>query len=184
MTKQIQRTLTPEQRELQRKRAELETLQSEFPQRELELTTLQATLEDFERRYLRIVGAKSAKLDELDARIANALTLLNPQDPATTRAAQARAQAEDSAQAWGGGEDGTESASQPFNQGTISKRCTASLRRRCSPIWRRTRQSGSDARNGWCGSTRLIGPAMKAICTRCWRSGRTARKCQRGWCWR
>lgn len=118
MTQQIQRTLTPEQRELERKRAELEALQYELAHRELELTTLQATLEDFERRYLRIVGAKLARLDELDARIANVLTLLNPQDPATAqRAAQAKAQAEDSAQAWGGGEESAEPASQPFQPG-------------------------------------------------------------------
>ena len=77
--------LDPEQRELERKRAELEALQYELAHRELELTTLQATLEDFERRYLRIVGAKLARLDELDVRIANVLTLLNPQDPATAR---------------------------------------------------------------------------------------------------
>ncbi len=91
---------TPEERELIRKRAELAALEAELVQRELDLATLHGVLRVFEAFYLRIVGARYAVLDELEARIAEAEAHLSPQDPgAQTRAAEARAQAQESAQA-------------------------------------------------------------------------------------
>ena len=41
-------------------------------QRELDLLTLQAELNEFESLYLRLVGVKYAELDEIEARIAAA----------------------------------------------------------------------------------------------------------------
>lgn len=89
---------TPEERELDRKRAELVTLQAELSQRELDLITLQAEIRSFEGRYLRIVGTKYAELDEINARIAEAKAEADPKDTGTgKKAAKARRQAEETA---------------------------------------------------------------------------------------
>lgn len=90
---------TPEERELDRKRSELVTLQSELSQRELDLVTLQAELRSFERRYLSIVGVRYAELDEINARIAEVKARTHPEDTdAGKDAAKARMQAEETAQ--------------------------------------------------------------------------------------
>jgi len=97
------RRQTPEEQELSRKRAELAGLEAELAQRELDLATLQAELRAFEGRYLRIVGVRYATLDQIEAQIAEAQARLNPRDPTAQRgAAQARAEAQESAQAVGG----------------------------------------------------------------------------------
>jgi serine/threonine protein kinase len=91
---------TPEDSELAKKRAELAPLEAILAQRELELATLQAELHDFEAQYLRIVGVRYTELDEIEARIAEAIAKLDPTDEiARARAEQARLQAEDSAEA-------------------------------------------------------------------------------------
>ena len=115
MSHSIQKTLSPEEQELERKRAELDALQGELAQRELELATLVASLGQFEQRYLRIVGVKLAKLDELEARIAETLLLLTPRDStAADKASYARAQADQSAQACGQYADNIELEPEPF----------------------------------------------------------------------
>jgi chromosome segregation ATPase len=87
---------TPEERELESKRARLVALERELTQRELDLATLRAELQTFETHYLRGVGSLYAELDEIEAQIAEALAQLNSQDPETQeRAAQARAQAQE-----------------------------------------------------------------------------------------
>ena len=80
MAHQIQKALSPEEQELEHKQAELDALKGVLAQRELELTTLDATLRQFQQRYLHIVGVKLARLDELDARIAEVLALLVPRE--------------------------------------------------------------------------------------------------------
>jgi len=60
----------PEEEEIIRKRAELDDLEVEMAQHELDLATLMAELQAFERRYLRIVGARVAAVDQLEAEIA------------------------------------------------------------------------------------------------------------------
>ncbi len=91
---------TPEERELSRKRDELASLEAEVAERELDLVTLQGELWALEARYLRTVGARYAALDDLESQIAEAVARLKPNDPkARERAAQAHAQAQDSAQA-------------------------------------------------------------------------------------
>lgn len=91
---------TPEESELAKKRAELKPLEAILAQRELELATLQAELRDFEGRYLKVVGAGYAELDEIEAQIAEAIAKLNPKDEdARAKADRARSQANESAAA-------------------------------------------------------------------------------------
>ena len=47
---------TPEERELENKKAELASLEADLVQRELDLATLRAELTIFENGYLRTVG--------------------------------------------------------------------------------------------------------------------------------
>jgi hypothetical protein len=56
MATEIIKNQTPEERELEKKQAELSSLEAELIQRELDLATLRAELADFESRYLRTVG--------------------------------------------------------------------------------------------------------------------------------
>jgi len=87
----------PEDEELGRKRQELASLQSELADRELYIATLRAELAAFERRYLRIVGARYAELDEINAQIAERISQRCERDQqAQSVARQARAQANES----------------------------------------------------------------------------------------
>ena len=102
MRTDITRTQTPEDRELSRKLYELSELETELAQRELDLATLQAELHTFEAKYIRIVGIRYTELDEIEAQIAEAEARLKPKDnKIQEEAAQARDQAQASAQAAG-----------------------------------------------------------------------------------
>ncbi len=72
--------ITPEELELKNKQAQLAALEAALAERELELTKLQGSLHAFEREYLRVVGVRYAKLDEIEAEIAKYLAFLNPKD--------------------------------------------------------------------------------------------------------
>jgi len=69
---------TPEEKELNKKRFELAGLETELAQRELELATLQAELRSIEAIYLRTIGTRLAELDEIEAKIAEAMAKLKP----------------------------------------------------------------------------------------------------------
>ncbi len=98
----LTRTQTPEERELVAKRAHLASLETQLAQRELDLTTLQMELHAFEWQYVRTVGVKFAEIDDLEARIAEALDAQNPPDDSVhQRAAEARRKAEESARVVG-----------------------------------------------------------------------------------
>jgi DnaJ-domain-containing protein 1 len=102
MIKDIVKSEKPEEKELRKKRAELDSLEDQLVQQELELTTLLAELREFEARYLNIVGVRYAELDEIEAKIAEAQAKMNPKDKeAAYRFAQARNRAEESAKATG-----------------------------------------------------------------------------------
>lgn len=91
----------PEEQELAAKRDQLAALEGELAQAELDLTTLQAELHSFEREYLATVGIRLAQLDDLEARIAEAIARRRPQDTeAVDHATHARAQANDTAAAF------------------------------------------------------------------------------------
>jgi hypothetical protein len=102
MSSDIVRNQTPEELELQRKQAELASLEAELIQRELDLATLRAELTEFERLYLRTVGVLYAELDEIEAQIAEAEARRKPRDSvAEAQAKRARAQAQESAESAG-----------------------------------------------------------------------------------
>jgi hypothetical protein len=79
---------SPEEQELDKKLAELATLEATLAERELILATLQAKLNIFEREYLQVIGIRYAKLDELEAEIAKYLAFQNPQDSTARKYAQ------------------------------------------------------------------------------------------------
>ena len=100
MSTQIAQRQMPEDRELEKKRAELREAENTLAERELELATYQAELHEFEQRYLRIVGSRYAELDEVNAQVAEARARLHPEDKtASNEAAQARSHAQESAEA-------------------------------------------------------------------------------------
>ena len=80
MSSEIIRNQTPEERELERKKAELASLEADLVQRELGLATLRAELRAFEARYISTVGILYADLDEIEAKIAEAQARLSPKD--------------------------------------------------------------------------------------------------------
>ena len=98
MNKKLAKRDTPEERELSQKLEELSNLQTLLAQRELDLTTLQAELHAFERRYFRVVGVRYAELDEVEAEIADLLLRSSPQNQEMRmRASEARGRAKESA---------------------------------------------------------------------------------------
>ena len=99
---EIERQLTPEEQELEQKKAALSVLETELAEHELELSTLKAELHSFELRYIKIVGVKYAALDEIEAEIAEHLATSTPdneklQDDAKT----ARTRADETAKETG-----------------------------------------------------------------------------------
>jgi hypothetical protein len=91
---------TSEQEELEKKLAELSSLEAELTERELELVTLQSELHAFECEYLRVIGTRYAELDEIESEIAKYLVILNPNDlTAQKQAEEAWNKAEDSKRA-------------------------------------------------------------------------------------
>lgn len=94
--------LTPEDEELARKNAILAELEGQLADRELELASGRADLINFEKHYLQTVGRRYALLDELKAKIAEAIANQFPQNSdAHEQARQARSQAQESAKAVG-----------------------------------------------------------------------------------
>jgi hypothetical protein len=99
MATEIIKNQTAEERELDKKQAELAALEAELIKRELDSATLRAELIDFESRYLRTVGVLYAELDEIEAQIAEAKAYRTPSDSqAQKHAANPRAQAQESSE--------------------------------------------------------------------------------------
>lgn len=89
---------SPEDIELQRKTDELQALEALLAERELELATLRAELQAFERRYLHAVGLRMRQLDELEAELAELQARRAPEDfILKVKARRARTKADGSA---------------------------------------------------------------------------------------
>ena len=69
MEYEIIHKLTPEQEELERKKAELAELETELVEKELSLATFQAELNSFENEYMRVIGTRYTELDRIEAEI-------------------------------------------------------------------------------------------------------------------
>ena len=69
MEYEIIHKLTPEQEELERKKAELAELGTELVEKELSLATFQAELNSFENEYMRVIGTRYTELDRIEAEI-------------------------------------------------------------------------------------------------------------------
>jgi DnaJ-domain-containing protein 1 len=76
MNSDIIRRLTPEEEEVEKKRAELTALETELAQRELDLATLHAELHAFERKYQQVIGIRYAELDRIEAQITEYMAYL------------------------------------------------------------------------------------------------------------
>jgi hypothetical protein len=101
-------TPTPEERELSRKLGELNELEETLAGREVTLATLEAELRVFEIHYLETVGRRYAELDELDAEVAEREALQAPGNfELLERAEEARARAQESADALDAGREET-----------------------------------------------------------------------------
>lgn len=84
----------PEDEELAKKKSELAELETELADRELYLVSLSAELAAFEQRYLKIVGIRYARLDEIKAQMAEQAARKKTGDADAQKfARQARAQA-------------------------------------------------------------------------------------------
>jgi hypothetical protein len=132
MSAETGRRPPPEERELQRKLAELEAREAELAQQELELATLHAGLRDFETRYLLLVGAQYAELDEITAEVAEAEALLDPENAEIQeRARRARRQAKESRAATGSAREAV--PRKKFAPTETAKRLYRELARRIHP---------------------------------------------------
>ena len=105
-----EKPLSPEEEELDRKKARLAELEAQLADRELELAALLADLVHFEKRYLQSVGRRYALLDDLKAKIAEARARQNPaSQDAREQAREARSKAQESGRVAGGAGSGSPS---------------------------------------------------------------------------
>jgi hypothetical protein len=99
--KSITRSQGPAQKEIVRKKLELEELEQELAENELDLSTARRDLHLFENRYQRAVGCKYAELDRLKASVLDMATRIYPDSKDfRSQAEAAREQAEQSAHNW------------------------------------------------------------------------------------
>jgi hypothetical protein len=130
MTTKQTRSAKPEERELARKRKEQERLEAELAECELRLATLRGELKALEARYLHMVGAPYAELDELRAQIAERLAAEEPENERLQRAArEARARANESRTAV----PSEESEHKPFSPSPELKRMYREAAKRIHP---------------------------------------------------
>ena len=107
---------TPEEDEIEKKLAELRSLEMELVRRELELRTLSTQLQSFNAKYTQAVGHLILELDQLEAQIA----VLHAQRNPDNRAAQEKAR-----RTWQRPQE-TESTTDAFNAEDIPQEFTPS----------------------------------------------------------
>ncbi len=129
----LTKQMTPEEIELEKKRAELSTLEDDLALKELDLTTLQIELEDLRRRYLRTVGVKLAQLDAINAQIAEILARLDPKNEEVKKEAdRSRSKAQESANATGSVTE-EEYEQEPFKPSEALKQLYRDLAKKIHP---------------------------------------------------
>lgn len=140
----------PEERELEKKRAELAALEEQLIAAELELRTLRGELAGFEREYLRTVGVGLAQLDAIEAEIA---ALDAQRSPANSDAQQRAREARDTAEQSAGEVGAAQSATaRNFNPSDELKRLYRQAAKQLHPD-----RTTDDAER------RIRGEAMKAV---------------------
>ncbi len=72
--------LSPEDEELQRKSAELDALEADLVQGELDLATLHAELQNFDREYHQVIGTRYAEIEEIEQQIAEYMAYLESEN--------------------------------------------------------------------------------------------------------
>ena len=107
---------TPEEDEIEKKLAELKSLEMELVQRELELRTLSSQLQSFNTKYTQAVGHLILELDQLEAQIA----VLHAQKNPDNRAAQEKAR-----RTWQRPQE-TEQTTGAFSEGIVPREFTPS----------------------------------------------------------
>jgi hypothetical protein len=110
------KTQTPEEDEVEKKLAELKSLEMELVQRELELRTLSSQLQSFNAKYTQAVGHLIIELDQLEAQIA----VLHAQKNPDNHSAQKNAR-----RAWQSPQE-TEESSYDFGEGIVPREFTPS----------------------------------------------------------
>ena len=91
----------PDQKEIVRKKLELEELEQELAEKELDLSTARRDLNLFENSYQQKVGCKYAELDRLKASVLDMATRIHPDSKDfKSQAEAAREHAEQSAHNW------------------------------------------------------------------------------------
>jgi hypothetical protein len=90
--------LSPEEKELNKKRTLLDRLKDQLATKEEEMTDLHAELDQFQAQYTMEVGRLYAELDNIEARIAEEEVRIHPEDEEIhQKAEEARRRAEESA---------------------------------------------------------------------------------------
>ena len=116
----------PEELELEKKRKILQRLKERLVSREESMAELRAELERFEAQYVMEVGRLYAELDEIEARIADEELKLNPEDDQIKkRAEEARAKAEESAEA--ADDENWQACTQKWNPSAEAKKAYRNL---------------------------------------------------------
>ena len=110
------KTQTPEEDEIEKKLADLKSLEIELVRRELELRTLSTQLQVFNAKYTQAVGHLILELDQLEAQIA----VLHAQKNPDNRAAQEKAR-----RTWQRPQE-TEQTTGAFSEGIVTREFTPS----------------------------------------------------------
>jgi len=129
--------------EIEAKKIELSDLEDMLAQREVELATFQGELYTFEVKYLRLVGRYFAELDDIRAKIAEALAQLHLADKKLQEeAARARAQARESAAASEAAHSDPNPISAPFKPSVEIKILFRDIAKRIHPDLARDEEDG------------------------------------------
>ena len=98
MSSEITRRKSPEETELEAKQAELDALLNQLAQKELDLETLHAEINTFFLAYNAALLPKISEAQELRARIAHAMYILDPREDTKNKSQEARESADRVAQ--------------------------------------------------------------------------------------